>query len=180
MLFKNCQGIGIFIYIILLQISLEEKESVKEGLCDSTYGMSMSLLSEKDFFRVPFTDVLELVRSRKVFIHAGFAYIPSSEFVAVMSSVFRASLTQALMVFNWNPPPLSYGKICTLFNVFFFSQMTCRRLPNVDDERLAPLLKGLHTSYVGDDFKTPKGGEICIEDLDKVTFCLKFLLFIYC
>ncbi|XP_034235582.1 DNA primase large subunit-like [Thrips palmi] len=136
-------------------ISSEEKETVKEGLCDSTYNMSMSLLSEKDFFRVPFTDVLELVRSRKVFVHAGFAYIPSSEFVAVMSSVFRASLGQALM-------------------------MTYRRLPSIDDERLAPLLKGLHTSYAGDDFKTPKGGEICIEDLDKhaktsYPLCMRFL-----
>lgn len=136
-------------------ISSEEKESVKEGLCDSTYGMSMSLLPERDFFRVPFTDVLELVRSRKVFVHAGFAYIPSSEFVAVMSSVFRASLVQALMI-------------------------TYRRLPNVDDERLAPLLKGLHSSYVGDDFKTPKGAEICIEDLDKhaktsYPLCMRFL-----
>lgn len=46
--------------------------------------------------------------------------------------------------------------------------MTCRRLPSIDDDRLAPLLKGLHTSHVGDDYKVAKGGEISIEDLDKV------------
>ena len=69
------------------------------SLYESTYG-STALLSEKDFFRVPFTDVLELVRSRKVFVQAGYAYIPSSEFVAVMSSVYRATLGQALMVFH--------------------------------------------------------------------------------
>ncbi|KAE8743590.1 hypothetical protein FOCC_FOCC010837 [Frankliniella occidentalis] len=135
-------------------ISAEEKDAIMPSLYESTYG-STALLSEKDFFRVPFTDVLELVRSRKVFVQAGYAYIPSSEFVAVMSSVYRATLGQALM-------------------------MTYRRLPNVDDERLVPLLKGLHTSYVGEDFKTPKGGEICIEDLDKharasYPLCMRFL-----
>lgn len=136
-------------------ISSEEKDAIKEGLCESTYNMSMAILPDRDFFKVPFTDVLELVRSRKVFLQAGFAYIPSSEFVTVMSSVFRASLGQALM-------------------------MTYRRLPNVDDDRLAPFLKALHTSYVGDDFKTPRGGEICIEDLDKYAktsypLCMRFL-----
>ncbi|KAJ1524527.1 hypothetical protein ONE63_011019 [Megalurothrips usitatus] len=136
-------------------ISQDDKDAIRDKLCESTYGMSMALLPDKDFFRVPFTDVLDLVRSRKVFVQDGYAYIPSSEFVAVMSSVFRASLGQALM-------------------------MTCRKLPSVDDERLAPLLKGLHTSYVGEDFKAPRGGEIQIEDLDKHSktsypLCMRFL-----
>ena len=62
--------------------------------------MSMSLLAERDFYRVPFTDVLDLVRSRRVFLQAGFAYIPGSDFVTVLSSVFRATLGQALMVYS--------------------------------------------------------------------------------
>lgn len=83
--------------------------------------MSLALLPEKDFFRVRFTDVLELVRSRKVFVQAGFAYIPSSEFVAVMSSVYRASLGQALMV-------CSAVTVLVLYN---FPAISCNDFMNV-------------------------------------------------
>jgi len=48
--------------------------------------------------QVPFSDVLELVRGLKVYVHHGFAFVPQSEFVVIVSNVFRTRLSHALVV----------------------------------------------------------------------------------
>jgi len=47
---------------------------------------------------VVFTDVLELVRGLKVYVHRGFAYVPQPEFVVIVLNVFRCRLSHALVV----------------------------------------------------------------------------------
>ena len=48
--------------------------------------------------QVPFTDVLELVRGLKVYVHRGFAFVPQPEFVVIVLNVFRSKLSHALVV----------------------------------------------------------------------------------
>jgi len=48
--------------------------------------------------QVPFTDVLELVRGLKVYVHRGFAFVPQPEFVVIVVNVFRSRLSHALVV----------------------------------------------------------------------------------
>jgi DNA primase large subunit len=47
---------------------------------------------------VPFTEALELVRSARVFVKRGYAYVPHSELVVIILSVFRTELSHALVV----------------------------------------------------------------------------------
>lgn len=78
----------------------EVKEKMRAELIDSTVGMTDSLFELTNFYEVPFGDVLSLVKSRRVYLHLGFAYIPDSELVVCVSSIFRSKLSEALIVSN--------------------------------------------------------------------------------
>lgn len=55
--------------------------------------------------KVPFQDALDLVRTRKVYLLAGNAYIPHYEIVTIVLNDFRTRLSKALAVSNtiWSP-----------------------------------------------------------------------------
>ncbi|XP_061425179.1 DNA primase large subunit isoform X3 [Lethenteron reissneri] len=122
------------------------KEEIKEyelKLTASTYGMSHHKVNESTFYKVPFTDALELVRSRKVFVRRGIAFIPQRDLVTIVLNDFRQNLSRALTI-------------------------TARLLPSVqEDERLQPLLTHLSKSYIGQDYSAPKhAGQISLDQLD--------------
>lgn len=48
--------------------------------------------------QVPFTEVLDLVRSKKVYLEKGFAYVPKTDLVSIILSVYRTHLSHALAV----------------------------------------------------------------------------------
>lgn len=48
--------------------------------------------------KVPFQDALDLVRARKVYLKAGFAYIPHQDIVTIVLNDFRTRLSKALAV----------------------------------------------------------------------------------
>lgn len=48
--------------------------------------------------QVPFTEALDLVRNRKVFLQSGYAYVPQEDLVSILISVYRTQLSQALAV----------------------------------------------------------------------------------
>lgn len=50
--------------------------------------------------KVPFQDALDLVRTRKVYLLAGNAYIPHHEIVTIVLNDFRTRLSKALAVSN--------------------------------------------------------------------------------
>lgn len=50
--------------------------------------------------KVPFQDALDLVRTRKVFLLAGYAYIPQHEIITIVLNDFRTRLSKALAVSN--------------------------------------------------------------------------------
>lgn len=50
------------------------------------------------FLQVPFMEVLELVRTRRVYLEKGFAYVPQEDLIVVILSLFREHLSHGLAV----------------------------------------------------------------------------------
>ncbi|MED6271506.1 DNA primase large subunit, partial [Characodon lateralis] len=125
-------------------ISVEEKNHLKEKLLNSSHGINGVTL-EQDFYKVPFQDALDLVRTRKVYLKEGYAYIPHNEIVTIVLNDFRTRLSKALA-------------------------LTARSLPAVhSDERLQPLLNHLSHSYLGQDYSVQKNaGKISLEQIDSL------------
>ncbi|KAJ8386337.1 hypothetical protein AAFF_G00174340 [Aldrovandia affinis] len=126
--------------------STEEKEALMEKLVSSTFMVSGTTVLEQDFYKVPFQDALDLVKMRKIFLRAGFAYIPHQDIVTIVLNDFRTQLSKALA-------------------------LTARSLPTVQsDERLQPLLSHLSHAYVGQDYSIQKNvGKISLEQIDQLS-----------
>ncbi|VDO00353.1 unnamed protein product [Rodentolepis nana] len=116
------------------RIDSDESLLLREQLISGTniYGVSGDYAN---FYKVHFTEVLDLVRRRQVFLKAGFAYVPDAELVSLVVTRFRASLSRNL------------------------SRLGLALVPRLADEgaRLLPLLSGLSKRYLGnDDYSTKK------------------------
>lgn len=74
-----------------------EKNQLRDVLAASS-NIPLKLFEKESFFKVPFEEVIELVAMRRVFVMAGNAYVPSSELITLITSVFRTRLSQALVV----------------------------------------------------------------------------------
>lgn len=59
--------------------------------------------------KVPFQDALDLVRTRKVYLKAGYVYIPQQDVVTIVLNDFRTRLSKALAVSVLNSPVLGKG-----------------------------------------------------------------------
>lgn len=58
----------------------------------------MELIMSTGMSKVPFQDALDLVRTRKVYLKAGYAYIPHQDIVTIVLNDFRTRLSKALAV----------------------------------------------------------------------------------
>nr|XP_029717754.1 LOW QUALITY PROTEIN: DNA primase large subunit-like [Aedes albopictus] len=126
-------------------LTAEQKSEIKDGLYDSTIYHSVMQIESMDFYKVRFTDVLDLVRGRRCYLRAGFAYVCASDFVSIIANKHQQLLEDGL-------------------------QAHLRLLPEVEnDERFAMILKELHTSYTGKDYRVSKTGQIPIESLDQLS-----------
>ncbi|CAL4145405.1 unnamed protein product, partial [Meganyctiphanes norvegica] len=154
----NSQDIKTFMEhnnLAFTPISTEEMRSERENLLNGTYNISSGDQMEgRTFFKVPFTEALELIRTRKVFIKEGFAYVPDTELATLVTAAFRAKLSQALAVTN-------------------------RALPQLeDDDRLMRLLQDFDKRYTGSDYAVKKTGSglsispSMIEELSQKSFPL--------
>ncbi|KAG7311715.1 hypothetical protein JYU34_002768 [Plutella xylostella] len=122
-------------------ISEEEKLNIMPFLRESTPHSNLESLK---FYKVRFYEVLDLVRVRKVYLSGGYAYIPHTDFVSVLSAQYRKHLKQSLAI-------------------------ACHHLGEIEqDERLVSLLKGLHQSYAGNDYSDTKA-MVPIESLDSLS-----------
>ncbi|KAJ8971180.1 hypothetical protein NQ314_000842, partial [Rhamnusium bicolor] len=76
-----------------IPISNEDKGELKVrvGLCVTDVSFDRI-----DFYKVPFAEVVPLVRNRKVFLQRGYAYIQTSDLVVCIQAKFRAGLSEAL------------------------------------------------------------------------------------
>ena len=79
-------------------------------------------------FKVPFEEVPDLVRCRRVFLQGGWAYVLSSDAASVAATAFRQRLARGLLV---------------------FSDHYHENIGNEEDERLAPLMHSLPERAVG-------------------------------
>ncbi|XP_055533231.1 DNA primase large subunit [Wyeomyia smithii] len=128
-----------------IPLSSDEKNEIKEGLYDSTVYQSIVQIEAMDFYKVRFTDVLDLVRSRKCYLNDGFAYVCSNDFISIIANKHLQLLEDGL-------------------------QAHLRLLPELEnDERFSSLLKGLHTSYTGKDYTVSKAGDVPIDSLDQLS-----------
>ncbi|CAB3251373.1 unnamed protein product [Arctia plantaginis] len=122
-------------------ISDEEKSEIMHFLREST---PYPNLDNMKFYKVKFYEVLDLVKSRRVYLSCGFAYIPHKDFISVLAAQYRTQLKQSLAI-------------------------ACHHLGEIEqDERLVTLLKGLHQSYSGADYSSVKA-VVPIESLDSLS-----------
>ncbi|XP_044754339.1 DNA primase large subunit-like isoform X2 [Coccinella septempunctata] len=129
--------------LIYSPISDPEKNAIFNELLMSTFNMSDVNIKSSNFFKVPFSEVCSLIRSRRVFVKLGYAYIPTNELIVCVQAKFRANLSEALNVAN-------------------------HRLPSLDDDRINTFLLNLNHSYTGKDYTSPSSErkEMDIADLD--------------
>ncbi|KRT80775.1 hypothetical protein AMK59_5889 [Oryctes borbonicus] len=121
-------------------ISSEEKSKFYRELSEST--ASANMIDQLNFYKVKFTEVPVLIKSRRVFVDKGFAYIPSFELVTCVLGSFRSSLSEALVYAN-------------------------HRLPLMDDDRINFLISNLHHMYTGKDYtQNLNSGKASLTNLD--------------
>jgi DNA primase large subunit len=86
------------------------------------------LLSGFVRYQVAFEEAGELVKSRRVYIERGYAYVPKSDIISIIVGAFRAQLSAALTA-------------------------TSKALPSLEeDTRLLPMLTNLSKQYLGSDY----------------------------
>ncbi|KAL5022677.1 hypothetical protein ScPMuIL_001832 [Solemya velum] len=127
-------------------ISDEEKNSIFDNLASSGNAGSVKVKTT-EYFKVPFTDALDLVKGRKVYLHKGLAYIACDDMVSILLTVYRTYLSHALAV-------------------------TARVLPHLqEDDRLLPMLCGLSKRYLGQDYTAKKSniGQVTAEMIDMLS-----------
>lgn len=98
----------------------------------------------RTYYRVKFQLVCDLVRQRKVFVKKGLAYVPQSELVSALTTLFKAKLNDKLLTANRT------------------AQFT------LQDERMGPLLvklQGASVHGVGADLALLKSGAVTLEHL---------------
>uniref|UniRef100_A0A6Q2WZJ1 DNA primase large subunit n=1 Tax=Esox lucius TaxID=8010 RepID=A0A6Q2WZJ1_ESOLU len=127
-------------------VSVMEKTNLAEKLINSSFAVSGITVEDQDFYKVPFQDALDLVRTRKVYLKEGFVYVPHMEIVTIVLNDFRTRLSKALA-------------------------LTARSLPAVQsDERLQPLLNHLSHAYVGQDYSIQKSiGKISLDQIETLS-----------
>ncbi|GIY88257.1 DNA primase large subunit [Caerostris extrusa] len=99
------------------------------------------------FYKVPFIEVLDLVKNRKVFLEEGYAYIPEDDLIITVLSAYRSHLSHALAI-------------------------TSRALPQLEETHLISMLSTLHQRYIGTDYTNKKSsfsGEVSPDQIDSLS-----------
>eukprot|EP00047_Mylnosiga_fluctuans_P006135 m.245055 g.245055 ORF g.245055 m.245055 type:complete len:521 (-) comp14592_c0_seq1:83-1645(-) len=126
-------------------VGMEEKMAHKQAL--SALGRLGADIESTDYYKVPFEDALELVRSRRTFLSEGVAYVAREDMFSITVGVFRSRLSSHLTT-------------------------TSKALPELEeDDRLMPLLKALGKQNIGGDFgkRSDSDAKVCVADLPKLS-----------
>lgn len=122
-------------------ISDEQKQEIRQEL----QGSVKETIDSVDFYKVGFLAVLDLVRQRKCFLKAGFAYVSSLDFSSIIGSHHQKFIEKGL-------------------------EAHLKMLPEFEnDDRIVGIIKGLHSSYIGKDYTINKDADIPIESLDQLS-----------
>ena len=84
-----------------------ELKSLREQDPALAENLSSMFARSSTYFKVHFTEALDLVRGRKVHVEGGFCFVPETEMLSLVAHIFRQHLTQALVftnkvIFRWN------------------------------------------------------------------------------
>ncbi|KAL8607230.1 hypothetical protein ACOMHN_009624 [Nucella lapillus] len=120
---------------------LELRQQLNDAFKDETYHSVYV-----QFYKVPFTEALDLVRGRRVFVRHGYAYVPQDDLVSILLTLYRVQLSHSLAV-------------------------TARAMPHLEEDgRLLPMLCSLSRRYVGQDYASKKPvGEITADMIDMLS-----------
>lgn len=72
------------------QLAQEEKDEIREELRSSTF--KVSNIDAMEFYKVPFQKVTDLIKSRRVYVSGGIAYIPQSDLMSLFVTYFRKNI----------------------------------------------------------------------------------------
>jgi hypothetical protein len=122
------------------------------------YGSATAVdVTRTQFFRIPFTQALDLVAHRQVFLENGYAYVPVERLVSIIVARFRSNLSRGLLdAFSSYPYILA-------------------------DTRIAPMVANMSKQYTGKDFTQTKSSDaVNIDDLDmladrSMSLCMRVL-----
>lgn len=81
-----------FFYKLCFKVTEEEHQIMTEHM------VSFATPGNNDYFKVRWTQVLDLVRNRKVFLCDGFAYVIQTDVISGVCQTFRSELSQELTV----------------------------------------------------------------------------------
>ncbi|CAH8466204.1 unnamed protein product [Dicrocoelium dendriticum] len=109
-------------------LSDAERVRIQQELIAGTAAQGVD--TQTAFYKVYFTEVPELVRTRRVYLRRGFAYVPDSDLVSLVASHFRTSLS------------------CNLARL----ALTISSRLASEEFRVLPLLASLSSRYLGDDY----------------------------
>ncbi|XP_065343659.1 DNA primase large subunit-like [Cloeon dipterum] len=128
-------------------IPQEEKKAKLSRLLNTFQYMNATQFDSADFYKVPFKKVLELVRSRKVLLEKGQAYVASGDLGNLLASKLRQEISHSLAVMKQCLPETTA------------------------DIRLDSVLKCLLDQYESGTYKptTTSSNAIRIEDLDELS-----------
>lgn len=111
---------------------------------DATLKKNVKLNPSTDFYKIPFTEALPLVKKRRVFLLNGYAYVPTEILGDVVADRFKEVLSV---------------KLCAM----------AKKLPNMgEEERLLPILKNITLMYAGRDCDRSLNLKINLNELDKI------------
>ena len=129
----------------------------RKGISEVLHGMMKRDDAEKilnagasGFYAVPFEEVADLVRGRRVYVHNGEAHVPRDQLTSLVVGAFRAALSKSLAV---------------------ASRRWAQHVAGEERERLAPVILSLSKRYLGRDFGKPgeagadRGAAITLKDL---------------
>lgn len=122
-----------------------QKDEVKDGLYESTVGQSVAKIELLDFYKVPFTQVLDLVRTRRCYLKGGFAYVNTHDLVSIVGARQVDEMERGLQAAR-----------------AFINDVEA-------DERISRMIKSLHNSYTGKDYTVCKDASVPIESLDQLS-----------
>ncbi|CCG83107.1 DNA primase large subunit [Taphrina deformans PYCC 5710] len=106
-------------------VSAAEKAELHDKLLAASGTRS---IENESYFKVDWTKVPDLIAMRKVYLHAGMAYVPVSEQFSLISAEYANRLVAAL-------------------------ELTARALPRLDeDDRLIPILTHLSKGFVAPEY----------------------------
>ena len=129
-------------------ISRDELDQVREHLHQALAArrdLEPFALERLEHYKVPFEEVIDLVRQRKVFLREGWAYVPEADLVSIVSNQVRSQWSRQLATMARQWPALR----------------------EEESERLAAFLEGLASQYVGEDYSRPttNGAKVSLGEL---------------